>query len=396
MKTSKTVIESIAVAALAMALTITAVTGNGVSISTDAETQIKTNGIAGVAVVMNEYNQEVADMLEEVVSVERTDTSLVTASTAETVSEEEQKWQDKLMAKVDNFLYVRAKADADSKIVGKMYKGDRAVIKKVGKTWTKIASGNVVGYVKNEYCVTGTDALEYAQKHCDTVAKVNIDGLRVRKSASTDGAVVKAVASGEALVVDTKADAPEGWVAVKVNSDTCYVSEEYVTVSLQTGKAVTLDEEAAALKAEEAKKAAEAAANTKTAEASGQTSSSGTTQGTSLAATADEETLLAAIIQCEAGGQSMECMTAVGAVVVNRVHSGSFPNTIYGVLYQNGQFGPASSGRLASRISSGVSSRARQAAQAALSGSDPTGGAKYFKLASSGHEGVVIGAIVFY
>jgi spore germination cell wall hydrolase CwlJ-like protein len=89
-------------------------------------------------------------------------------------------------------------------------------------------------------------------------------------------------------------------------------------------------------------------------------------------------------------------MTAVGAVVVNRVHSGSFPNTVYGVIYQRGQFGPVSSGRLASRLSSGVSSSARQAAQAALSGSDPTGGAKYFKLASGGHEGVVIGAIVFY
>lgn len=41
----------------------------------------------------------------------------------ETVSEEEQEWQNKLMAKVDDFLYVREKADSDSEIVGKMYKG---------------------------------------------------------------------------------------------------------------------------------------------------------------------------------------------------------------------------------------------------------------------------------
>ena len=105
---------------------------------------------------------------------------------------------------------------------------------------------------------------------------------------------------------------------------------------------------------------------------------------------------MAAVIQCEAGGCGVECMTAVAAVVINRVHSGSYPNTIYGVIYQRGQFGPASSGRLEQRLANGVSSSARQAAQAALAGSDPTGGAKSFKLASSGHAGVVIGPIVFY
>ena len=91
----------------------------------------------------------------------------------------------------------------------------------------------------------------------------------------------------------------------------------------------------------------------------------------------------------------MECMTAVGAVVINRLHSG-YAGSIRGEIYQRGQFGPASSGRLEARLASGVSSSARQAARAALGGYDPTGGAKYFKLASSGHNGVVIGPIVFY
>ena len=51
---------------------------------------------------------------------------------------------------------------------------------------------------------------------------------------------------------------------------------------------------------------------------------------------------------------------------------------------------------LEARLASGVSASARQAARAALNGSDPTGGAKYFKLASSGHAGTVVGPIVFY
>ena len=399
MKAMKKVIRCATVAALALALTITAVTGNTTGVATEErpETELEKNGIAGVAVVLNEYENEAADVLRENVSVEKEEIDVVAASieedaeevttevvAEETLTPEEEEWQDKLMADVDDYLCVRAKADKDSEVVGKMYKGDRAVIKKEGKTWTKIESGNVKGYVKNEYCVFGTDALEYAKKNCDTVAKVETDGLRVRSEADVNASVVKAVGKGDKLVVDTKADEVEGWVAVKLNSKTCYVSAEYVTVKLDTGKAMTIAEEQAAKK-----KAAASSSN-------GQTTTTSTAPGNSLAASADEETLLAALIQCEAGGCGVECMTAVAAVVINRVHSGSYPNTIYGVIYQRGQFGPASSGRLEQRLANGVSSSARQAAQAALAGSDPTGGAKSFKLASSGHAGVVIGPIVFY
>lgn len=429
MQISKRVIESATVLALALAMVITAVTSNGVYAVSDTQTaentQLEENGLAGFAVAMNEYEVESADYLDSLISVEKEASNMVAASaedvsaegqaegeadvdvetvdveaadaTETTLSAEEQEWQDKLMADVKDFLYVRAKADADSDIVGKLYKGDRALIKKQGGEWTKIASGSVNGYVKNEYCVFGQEAYAYAKKHCDTVAKVTIDGLRVRKSPAEDAGVVKTVVTGDKFKVNKKANKTDGWVAIKVDSDTCYVSADYVTLSLDTGKAVTLEEEAAALKAEEEKKAAAAqTASSSSSSSNGQTTTTSTTQNTSLAASADEETLLAALVQCEAGGQGVQCMTAVGAVVVNRVRSGSYPSSIYNVIYQRGQFGPASSGRLESRLASGVSSSARQAARAALSGSDPTGGAKSFKLASSGHAGVVIGPIVFY
>lgn len=434
MQISKKVIESATVLVLALAMVITAVTSNGgyavEGTQTVTNTQLEENGIAGFAVAMNEYELESADYLDSLISVEKEESNMVAAS-AEDVSvekqsvddtddptsaeidtdaqlsdsaedaltAEEKEWQDKLMADVEDFLYVRAKADADSEIVGKLYKGDRALVKKQGSEWTKIASGSVKGYVKNEYCVFGQEAYTYAKKHCSTVAKVTIDGLRVRKSPAEDAGVVKTVAAGDTFKVNKKANKTDGWVAVKVDGDTCYVSADYVTLSLDTGKAVTIEEEIAAQKAEEAQKAAEAqkgAASNSSSSSNGQTISTSTTQNSSLAASADEETLLAALVQCEAGGQGVQCMTAVGAVVVNRVRSGSYPNSIYNVIYQRGQFGPASSGRLESRLVSGVSSSARQAARAALSGSDPTSGAKSFKLASSGHAGVVIGPIVFY
>jgi spore germination cell wall hydrolase CwlJ-like protein len=89
-------------------------------------------------------------------------------------------------------------------------------------------------------------------------------------------------------------------------------------------------------------------------------------------------------------------MTAVAAVVLNRVKSSLYPNDIKSVIYQRSQFGPASSGKLARRLANGVSASATRAAKAALNGSDPTNGGMYFKLASSGKSGVVIGPVVFY
>ena len=120
------------------------------------------------------------------------------------------------------------------------------------------------------------------------------------------------------------------------------------------------------------------------------------TQNASVAANCDEVTLLAALIQCEAGSECYEGQLAVGAVVMNRLRSGAYPSSLYDVIYQSGQFTPAGNGKVASVISSGVSGSCLQAAQEALSGVDNTGGALSFRRASSGQAGVVIGNHVFF
>ena len=102
--------------------------------------------------------------------------------------------------------------------------------------------------------------------------------------------------------------------------------------------------------------------------------------------------LLAAIIYHEAGNQSEEGKIAVGAVVLNRVNSGLFPNTISEVLYQAGQFTPAS--ELAATIANGVPQSCYDAANAALAGQDPTGGCLYVN--TSHGSGVKIGAHWYY
>ena len=118
------------------------------------------------------------------------------------------------------------------------------------------------------------------------------------------------------------------------------------------------------------------------------------TEAASSAGSSDDTSLLAALIYCEAGNQSYEGMVAVGAVVMNRVYSGSFPNTISEVIYQGGQFTPASSGALASALANGVPSACYDAAVAAINGENPVGSALYFNTGSG--KGTKIGAHQFY
>lgn len=401
MMLNKKVIESAAVLGLATVLSITAVTNSDKAVI--ANTSVEYDGIAGVTAALADYQQAAADEYNVAVSVQKDDVVRVAAAqdeteetAAEELSPEEQEWQTNLMANVDDFLNVREAADGEAAIAGKLYKGDVATIVEAGDEWTLVTSGNLTGYVKNEYCVTGTEAYAYAQSNCETVAEVNTNNLRVRSEQSVDSKVLDTVSTGAKLTVDTEAEATDGWVAVKSGSQTAYVSADYVTVKLNTGVGVTLAEEQAAIEAEQAR-AAEEAAKLAEAQAAQSTQAVAATQGASVPAAVDDVTLLAAIIQCEAGSDIYESQLAVGAVVINRVKSGAYPNSISEVIYQRGQFGPASSGKLASVLASGsISGTAYQAATDAINGVDNTGGCTGCRGASSGHAGTVIGAMVFY
>ena len=104
-------------------------------------------------------------------------------------------------------------------------------------------------------------------------------------------------------------------------------------------------------------------------------------------ASASEQELLAALIFCEAGNQPYDGQVAVGAVVMNRVRSGSFPDTITDVIYQSGQFTPSMTGWLDSVIASdGYTDSAMQAAADALAGSNPIGDCLYFSTGGGGYQ----------
>ncbi len=89
--------------------------------------------------------------------------------------------------------------------------------------------------------------------------------------------------------------------------------------------------------------------------------------------------LLACLIFCEAGNQPYIGQVAVGSVVINRMRSAAFPNTMVGVIYQKKQFTPAGSGRLATRLSLGAPESCYRAADEAMAGSQPVGNCLFFR-----------------
>ncbi|MBR6478143.1 MAG: cell wall hydrolase [Lachnospiraceae bacterium] len=107
--------------------------------------------------------------------------------------------------------------------------------------------------------------------------------------------------------------------------------------------------------------------------------------------------LLANLIYCEAGGEPYEGKLAVGAVVINRVLSGQFPDTVLGVIYQKGQFSPVASGRFELALAQDKATAAcYQAADEAMRGVTNVGTCVFFRTPVPGLTGINIGGHVFY
>ena len=110
-----------------------------------------------------------------------------------------------------------------------------------------------------------------------------------------------------------------------------------------------------------------------------------------------DRNLLANLIYCEAGAEPYDGKVAVGAVVINRVLSSVYPDTVVGVIYQKGQFSPVASGRLALALANGSATQSCfQAADEAMSGVTNVGTCVYFRTPIPGLSGTQIGGHIFY
>jgi len=107
--------------------------------------------------------------------------------------------------------------------------------------------------------------------------------------------------------------------------------------------------------------------------------------------------LLANLIYCEAGGEPYDGKVAVGAVVINRVLSSVYPDTVVGVIYQKSQFSPVGSGRLELALANNrANADCYRAAEEAMSGVTNVGNCVYFRTPIEGLSGINIGGHVFY
>ena len=331
---------------------------------------------------MDSFNLDggVAGITEKDIYVEAVEKSAKKAAEpeeAEEIVEEipEEEEINFVMANVQNSVNVRAEANTDCEVVGMLYNKCGGTILEEGDGWTKIESGELVGWVRNDFLYFGEDAKAYAEQVCDRIARVNVECLRIRKGPSTEAETDGLFEINSEWTV---LEELEDWVKVDYKGAERYVSADYVDVEYFIEDGETMEE----IKAREAIAALEKAKLT-------------ANQG-AYAASADDTTLLGAIIQAEAGNQCYDGKLAVGAVVLNRVKSDRYPNSIREVIYAPGQFGPAYNGSLDVVIANGVNAECMQAAREALEGATTVGDAKNFHRAGSGESGVVIGAHVFY
>ena len=289
--------------------------------------------------------------------------------------EEQKETSTLVMANVNNTLNVRAEADETSEKVGFLYKDCGGTILERKDGWTKLQSGDLVGWAKDDYLFFDEEAESLASEVGNLIVNIETDSLRVRKSPSLDSGIYGLLKAEDELDVIEVVD--DDWICVDYDGKNGYVSTEYVTTEFHIDSGETVE----AVKERE-KKAAEGKAKLTAL------------QGAVLASQ-DETRLLGALIQCEAGNQSAEGMLAVGAVVMNRVRSSGYPNTISGVLFASGQFPPALNGNVAKVYEKGVKQACLDAAARAIAGETNVGTATHFKRAGS-HDGVVIGAHVFW
>lgn len=344
------------------------------------ETNYAENADAGLSAFLNE-SREYTAILElgsrEIVAAAAPDEMEAEASQAAAAVVEEiqaqpqiqDEWAARVLPKVEEYANIRSEANPESALLGKLPKGAMAQIVEQGGEWTKISSGSVTGYVKNEYLAFGEEAKQLAAATCPLMATVQTDSLRIRKEASEGAGVITLAEAGDSYqVLEQGTD----WIKVAYNEDKeGYVAAAYVNVELKVGKAISIEEEQeAARKAEEAKRKAQEKAEA----AKAKSVAVETVQGEAKNVSVDETTLLAAVVQMEAGGQGYDGMLAVASVVMNRVNSGKYPNTITDVIYQKGQFPGAHNGKLNKILSKGPRQDCIQVAQDAISGKNNAAG----------------------
>lgn len=207
----------------------------------------------------------------------------------------------------------------------------------------------------------------------------------------------------EAKLLQEKADLDELYLAAETekNKVSSLISQTNSNIQKYGDKIATAEEEARAYEAELKKKEEDIETLKKIIEqekALSAAAAKATWRDISEVTFADgDKKLLANIIYCEAGSEPYAGKLAVGAVVINRVLSSKYPDTVVGVIYQKSQFSPVASGRyeLALAVDK-ANADCYKAAEEAMSGVTNVGSCLYFRTPIDGLTGIAIGGHIFY
>ena len=141
------------------------------------------------------------------------------------------------VSNVSNYLNVRDNPDENKgKIIAKLPSNAGCDILDTSTSgWYKIRSGNITGYVKSEYILTGQQAKDKALQVAKLMAISNTDGVNVRTEPNTNSSIYTQISNSERFLV---ADQQDGWVKIEIDDQDAYLSSDYVDVKYGLEEAI--------------------------------------------------------------------------------------------------------------------------------------------------------------
>ena len=282
-----------------------------------------------------------------------------------------------VMVKVTSVLNVRSEGNPEAEIVGKIYRDCGGTIIEKGEEWSKIQSGELIGWCSNEYLLFGDEAVALAKDVGTMSAVTKNQCTTIHAEANADSQIVSYASRNTFFEVIYEVD--EDWVCVALDDCDGFVKREFIDLHFDVDHGETME----AIKERQRKEEEEKRKLIRRNEA--------------IQADGDTLKMLATIIWCEARGEGYEGQLAVGSVVMNRVRSGAYPATVYDVIFASGQFSPVKSGAFARAYEndSAANTTSWQAAVETMGGYTNVGDMTHFRRKGN-KEGYIIGNHVFY
>ena len=336
-------------------------------------------------------------------------------------------FDSRFVSKEDN-VNIRESAGTDSDVVGKMGKGTVGDIISSDGEWLNIKSGEIEGFVKSEFVLTGSEAEDFAKDYYKSVGTINDDGVNIRKEASTSAEVVATGYKGTEYDVNEEVtETLDGWVCILVDDKDAYVSADFIDVWSGYPEASVYnpdkgeeekpednkpedtkpeDEKPEDNKPEDKEPEETVPEKTEPEETEPEETPSNeqvitpTNRG-AISLSEEDIYLMAAIVTLESGGECYEGQLAVANVIVNRLLNGYWGSTVSDVVYAPGQFGCISSSLLDTYIQTGGQASCLQAVRDAVGGYNNVGSYMYFRTVRSANVSkyssyTIIGNHVFY